>query len=462
MVNKHFLQKLINYGLLSTMFVFPLFINMALISPEDPGHPVIAINVSLADLIIGIVLLLWMLKVLINKEWKQIRLPPAPVLIFIGTGVLSFVQAFSVIQWLKELIQMTGYFFVFYLLLINNLQAITLKAVKNMLFTATSVILFIALVQHTFLHADPYFVRGLFENRNILGAFLCMVVPLVYIELLSSGNVLRKTWMGAILFLAYLVLVSGSALLSVLISLFIMSLLYNKKVFIRFLLVIVSVAVSYPFIMPPKNVRSLKEFASIYEQGSINENFYRRLTLLGDLDKNTLMRKAIGDNYLLITSEKLLSVKMPEIKKGNRYEDMEGKKHLKNRYLEMQASLNMIAENTLLGIGLGNYQNNIGSYYNELPKVNTAEPNQHSGYLIIASTAGLLGLSALLWLFFFMLGNARKRFRSSGEDRYWYLGLMGSILACMIENLFSYLFAASLMIPLLFIFRLNTDPFTYE
>ena len=357
---------------------------------------------------------------------------------------------------------MTGYFFVFYLLLINNLRTIKLKTVKNILFVSTSIIVVIAFVQHTFLHADPYFVRGLFENRNILGTFLCMVVPLVYIELLSSGNVLRKIWMGAILFLTYLVLVSGSALLSVLISLFIMSLLYNKKVLMRFLLIIVSLVISYPFIMPSKNVRSMKEFASIYEQGSISENFYRRLTLLGDLDKNMLKRKAIGDNYLLITSEKLLSVKMPEIRKGERYKDMEGKKHLKNRYLEMQASLNMIAENTLLGIGLGNYQNNIGSYYNELPKVNTAGPNQHNGYLIIASTAGLLGLSALLWLFFFMLGNARKSFRSSGEDRYWYLGLMGSILACMIENLLSYLFVASLMIPLIFIFKLNTDTYDHE
>ncbi len=462
MANKHFLQKLIDYGLLSTLFVFPLFMNMALISPEDPVHPLIAINVSLADLIIGIVLLLWILKILINKEWKQIRLPPSPVLVFIGTGVLSFVHAFSVVQWLKELIQMTGYFFVFYLLLINNLRTIKLKTVKNILFVSTSIIVVIAFVQHTFLHADPYFVRGLFENRNILGTFLCMVVPLVYIELLSSGNVLRKIWMGAILFLTYLVLVSGSALLSVLISLFIMSLLYNKKVLMRFLLIIVSLVISYPFIMPSKNVRSMKEFASIYEQGSISENFYRRLTLLGDLDKNMLKRKAIGDNYLLITSEKLLSVKMPEIRKGERYKDMEGKKHLKNRYLEMQASLNMIAENTLLGIGLGNYQNNIGSYYNELPKVNTAGPNQHNGYLIIASTAGLLGLSALLWLFFFMLGNARKSFRSSGEDRYWYLGLMGSILACMIENLLSYLFVASLMIPLIFIFKLNTDTYDHE
>ena len=54
--------------------------------------------------------------------------------------------------------------------------------------------------------------------------------------------------------------------------------------------------------------------------------------------------------------------------------------YIKNRYLEMQAALNIMSENTLIGVGLGNFQNLIGTYYKELPKVNTAEPNQHNGY----------------------------------------------------------------------------------
>jgi O-antigen ligase len=448
---KQFLQKIIDYGLLVTVFVFPLFINIAFISPEDPGHPLIAVNVSLADLFIGIVLLLWISKVLICKKWKQIKLPEVSILIFVGTGALSFVNAFSIIQWLKELIQLLEYFLLFYVLLINNLQTIRLATLKSILFVSTSIILAMGLIQHTFLHGDPYFVRGFFENRNILGTFLCMVIPLVYIELLSSGKRIQKIWMGALLFCSYLVLLSGSAALSILISLLILSWSYSKKVFVRFLVISLSLAVSYPFIMPSKNIRSMKEFASIYEQGSISENYYRRLTLLGDLDKTILIKKDIGNNCLLITSEKFLSVKMPEIRKGERYKDMEGEKHIKNRYLEIQASLNLVSKNTLLGVGLGNYQDNIGTCYNDLPKVNTAEPNQHNGYLIIASTTGLFGLSALLGLFFFMLGNAWKRSRSSREDQYWHLGLMGSILACMIENLFSYLFVATLLVPFIFI-----------
>lgn len=456
MKNKQFLQKLIDYGLLATLLVFPLFINIALISPEDPGHPLIAVNVSLADMFIGVILFLWVLKVSIYKEWKQIRLPQASILVFIGVGMLSFVNAFSITQWLKELIQIVEYFLLFYVLLLNNLQTIKFTTLKNSLFVSASILLLVAFVQHTFLQADPYFVKGLFENRNILGVFLCIVAPLVYVELLSSGDRLQKIWMGAMLLVACLVLVSGSAFVSILISLLVISWLYSKKMFVRFVLVTLSLTFIYSFVMPSKNINSIKEFASIYEKGSISYNYYRRLALLGDFDRKALLRKDVGDNYLLITIDKFMSVKMPEIHTGERYKDMEGKMQINNRYLEMQASLNMISKNTLLGVGLGNYQSHIGEYYNELPKVNTSEPNQNNGYLIVASTTGIFGLSALIWFLFSLLIVSKRKFNIFNKSSHVYIGLFGSILACMIENLFCNLFVAGLLLPFIFIVYLTS------
>ena len=131
MNKKDLFQKIIDYGLLTTIIVFPLSINIALISPKDPGHPLLAINFSLADVLIGIILLLWVIKIIIHKMWRQIKLPPVPILTFIGIGVLSFVNTFSITQWLKELIQMIEYFFLFYLLLINNMQAIKPSTIKQ-------------------------------------------------------------------------------------------------------------------------------------------------------------------------------------------------------------------------------------------------------------------------------------------------------------------------------------------
>lgn len=448
-------EKIIVFGLLSTLLIFPLLINIALIPSSDPVHPLIEINFSLVDIIIAGCLLLWIINYLIYKNLPPIKLPPAPVLFFIGIGILSFANAFSMLEWLKGVIQLVVYFFLLYTLLINHLQTIKIATIKKLLYISTTIILIVAFVQHTLLAGEPYFVRGFFVNRNILGTYLCIVIPLIYIEFISSNKISQQIWMGILLLITYLVLLSGSALLSIFISLFVISWMFGKKVFIRFIIATLLLFSLYPFMMPVKNITAIKEFESIYEQGSVNGNYYRRLAQIDALKKNNLFTKNLGDKQLLISSNDFMFVKIPEIWQGEAYKDLDNKRQIKNRYIEMQASLNLLSENTLLGVGLGNFQNQIGTFYKDLPKVNTAEINQNSGYLIVASTMGILGLSALLWLFFLAWKHARRRFKSHTQDKHIFLGLAGSILACMIESLFSYLFVASLLTPFIFIVYLT-------
>jgi O-antigen ligase len=443
------------WGLLSTLLLFPLLINMAWISSSDPVHPLIQVNFSFVDVIIATCLLLWIINRLICKNLPPVKLPPTPVLFFIAIGGLSFVNAFSMLEWLKGLIQWIEYFFLLYLLLANHLQSIKIATIQNILFVSTTIILAVSFVQYSLLNGDPYFVRGFFVNRNILGAYLCMVIPLVYMEFVTSNRKSRKIWMGVLLLIAYFTLLSGSALLSVLVSLAVVSWMFSRKVFTRFFISALILFAVYPFVMPAKNITALKEFAGIYEQGSVNENYYRRLVQIDALGKNTLYTKTFGDKRLIISSDDFIQVKLPEIRTGEKYKDMDNKRPIKNRYMEMQASLNMLSENTLLGVGLGNFQNQIGTYYKELPKINTAEINQHNGYLIVASTMGLLGLSALLWLFLLVWKQAKRRFKSGTKDKAVFLGLAGCILACMIECMFSDLFIASLLTPFIFIIYLT-------
>jgi O-antigen ligase len=268
--------------------------------------------------------------------------------------------------------------------------------------------------------------------------------------------------MGSLLACSYVVTVSGSAVLSLVIGLLIVSILINKKTAIKYGLSILLLGILYPFILPSKNSAALTEFASIYEQGSISHNYRRILTILGDLDRFTFVNKSIGKNSLKISSDVYLSGKMPPIREGEGFKDMDGKTHVKNRYLEMQASLNLLSENFLLGVGLGNFQNVIGTYYRELPKVNTKEPNQHNGYLIIAATTGILGLAAFVWIFIYLFSLNYKKLRTSIDlpDKMIYLGLMGSVVAIMIESCFSYIFAASLLVPFIFINYLSVRNIT--
>jgi hypothetical protein len=459
---KIILEKIIAYLLLTTIIVFPLSIKIALLPPKDLIHPIIALNLSFADILIGLAFSLWFFKVIFYKELKQIKLPPISILIFAGIGALSFVNALSMTEWVKELVQIIEYFIVFYLLLLNNLQKIKILTIINILFSLTTFILLLALLQHTVLNGSPYLIRGLFENRNIMGLFLCMVIPLAYASFLYSTSVFRKAWILALLFLSLIVMTSGSAIFSLTLSLFVVSFLHSTKTSLKYAFVLVLLTPIYFYIFPQKNINSVKEFVNIYEQGNINENYYRIQTILYDVKKPILLTKNTGANSLVISNNVFIPSILPEIRKGEIYKNLIGKKLLKNRYMEMQAALNMISDNTLIGVGLGNFQTNIGTYYRELPKVNTAEPNQHNGYLIMGSTAGILGLAALLWILVLSLKNNYLSFKNEKDphELFIYSGLFGSLLACMIENNFSYLFSASLIVPLILIIFLSIDKTT--
>lgn len=452
------MQRIINILVIAIIVTFPLAVNIALIPNDDPGHPIIALNLTVADLLIGLALLIWVIKVIINKEVKRIKIPPAPILIFLFVCAISVINAFSITEWAKELIQFIEYLFLFYILLINNPYTLRPKVITNILLGFSTVILLVAFYQNFVLDGAPYLIRGFFENRNILGTFLCMTIPLVYGRFIYSSNLFHRIWLVLLMGLVLLVLLSGSALISILISLLIMSIIISRKLLYRFIIATLLIGVLCPFIMPEKNVRALAEFATIYEKGDINDNFYRRLTILGDLKKTVLFNKQIGDKSIAITSDLLMSPIMPEIRQGDRYSDMSGEKHIKNHYLEMQAALSMTAENTFIGAGLGNFQSNIGKFYNRLPKVNTSEPNQHNGYLILSSTLGVLGLAAFFMMLSFYGRNAIVLFNNAdkADHKGLYIGLCGSIIVCAINNLFCVLLVSVLMIPLVLIFALLT------
>lgn len=447
------LQQVIDYGLISILFIFPLSLNFAFISKSDPGHPLFSVNISLADILIGVILLLWVIKLFIEKEWKQINYPPYPVLFFIGVGILSFANASLKSDWLKDTVQLIEYLLLLFILLINNFKTINYQAIKHTLFFLTSIILLIAFIQHIFLNGDTYLIRGLFSNNNIMGVFLCITIPFIYFELLNCRKISKKSWMIILLLLSVIVITSASAVLSILVGLLVGSWIYSKKVFFRFLSIIFVIGILYPFLLPHKNAGQIKKLTSIYEQGSISENYYRRLTMLGHFGKNTLFFKNLGENFIQITTDDFFNVALPKPVKGKRYKELEGKKNIKNRYLEMQAALNLISENTLLGIGLGNYQNQIGTYFKELPKVNTAEPNQNNTYLIVASTTGILGLTFFIWIIFFLI---RKQFTNIQEDKkdITSLSILGSVIAVSVEGLFSMLLNAGILVPLVFLFYL--------
>jgi hypothetical protein len=458
MLKKLLLQRIIDYGLLSLLVIFPLTVKISVISLKDTGHSLISVNFSLADIVMGIILLLWFFRLLLYKGWGQVKFPPWPVWVFTGIGILSFVNASSISGWLKETLQLAEYFILFYLLLLNNLHSVSIRTVKTVLFISMSIVLFVAGIQSFILNSDPYLVRSFFENHNVLGTYLCTVIPLVYVDFVFSKNRLYKIWMGLLLLLSVLTISSGSAIFALITGLSVISFYYGRELFLRHLLGCAVLSVLYILLMPAKNKETIRDFATIYEQGSVSQNYYRRLSLLGDIPVKVIYKKQLdASKLLLVTGNEPGIHVLPEIRKGDAYKEMEGKKHIKNRYLEMQADVNLMSEFSLTGIGLGNYQDYISAFFKGFPKVNTSEPNQHNTYLVIGSSMGLLGLAAL---FYMLCGFVKKSFsgfkhhKRNDINKSIFFGLAGSMVTLMIEGFFSFIFNASLMVPLIVLFFL--------
>ncbi|MBB6130921.1 O-antigen ligase family protein [Mucilaginibacter lappiensis] len=461
MNNKALIQKVIDYTLIGVFFLFPLTLNISIASFKDETHPLLAVNFSISDLLIGLLLLIWMLKVIVYKQSHIIKYPPKEILFFVLIGLLSVINATSLSQWLKEFIQIVEYFVIFYLLIINNLASIEVRIIKNCLFIVTTLMLVIAFIQHILFKSDVYFVRGLFLNENVLGTFLSIVSPLIYTQLLGAKNIPTKIWMVGLLVLTCIVLLSGSAMWAILIALLVVSIIYSSKATLTYVAVVLLLGIAYTVIIPDKNKSAIKSFSSIYEQGKISDNYYLRLAMLAGSNKTEIFKKDLGDNkYFMVSSNFSVTQNKLDVPQGDLYKEFNNKVAIKNRYLEMQASMIMLSEYTPLGVGLGNFQDKIGMYYTGFPKVNTAEPEQHNEYLLIAATTGIMGLTAFLWIFISSCKNNWKRYIVNKQEVF-YLGLLGSIISMSLEGFFSSLLSSSLLVPFILIICLSFTDFNH-
>jgi len=72
--------------------------------------------------------------------------------------------------------------------------------------------------------------------------------------------------------------------------------------------------------------------------------------------------------------------------------------HLKQRYIEWQAELNILQDRTLTGSGAGCINDLRSEYYHRLPKLNTLKPFDQNGWSALAGETGLCGLLAFTWI----------------------------------------------------------------
>lgn len=355
---------------------------------------------SLVDPLIWLVCLLWLVHLLKARKLTSIKPPPIVSVLFVLMAALSTVKAVNLFTSLKDVFQLVEYFIAAFLLFACNIDSG--KALKRILYVflgTASVIILFGLVQYLNPSIEDFKVGATFGNRNVFGGYLSLILPLMYGLMLFDRNRARHAWFGSAILIGFAINLAGGTFLALLLSVAVLSILKSHRVFLAF----AAVALLGAVLVLPCLLRN---------NGAVLHDSVR----LYDSENNPSMR-----------------------------------------YTEWQAGIAMVKKNPFLGVGIGNYQNNIRGYYGTLPSPPTAaEPDSQNLYLVLASSVGLPGLACFLgMLFFFSIKAIGVYFRSTDRfERGLALGLFGSIIAFSINSIWSPLLVRGIGVPLVLIFGL--------
>ena len=389
--------------LLQTAFRWGVLVTLCVAPTQWSLEPRPKLHLSPADLTLAATACFWFLDLLVSRDWRRLlRLPPWPHLLFVACAAGSALAAPDRGAALKDLVQTAEYFLVGAMLFEAFLSDGGRPAVRQALLvlgSVTAAALGLALVQYFAGAENPLLVRGTFGNRNVLGGFLALALPLCFAGLLGARGWFPKAACAALLLAGLTVNLSGASYLAV-------------------AGVIACMAASRgPALFVP-----------------------------------------VAAGLLLWQCEVL-----PRLPRANdlvHFQSValyDGSGKAERRYPDWQAAASMTLTHPWLGVGLGNYQKHVGQYYDNVPRqTGPAEPDIQNLYLVLAASAGLPALFAFLA----MLATAAQQARRSGFARgttpsaalSW--GVAGSLGAFAVTAVWHPLLVRGIGLPLVFLLAL--------
>ncbi|MEW6356401.1 MAG: O-antigen ligase family protein [Planctomycetota bacterium] len=393
---------------------------------------------TLADALVWIIFVLWIIKVIVYREIKLVRLPPLPIAVFVILACLSIIPwvnrdagSIDKSSALKELIQYLEYFLVAYLVIANNADTEkTFRRLVRVLIFTTTVVVAIAQMQYysdncpcvkqfaTHLGplsdaaqrliivppGDAMGIRGTFSNRNVLGAFLALTLPFLWGVALAHKRgfgIVTRVWAVIITVAGLMTITSGGAMIAVLFSILAITFIRDEKFFSVLAVLVLVFAIC----------------AALFLKGPLQR-----------LEAERVPRPNIT---LLQDSVKLYKQSDAE-KRGYGWQQ---------RYVEWQAAVSAITAHPIFGVGIGNYQQNINQYYGEIdkPSENYMEADAMNGLLILGVTMGIPGLVAFLWILFKFQKFGAQGFSllPPGLAKGFSLGIYGAMTSALIMSLFT-------------------------
>ncbi len=132
----------------------------------------------------------------------------------------------------------------------------------------------------------------------------------------------------------------------------------------------------------------------------------------------------------------------PELDESGRPADLSQPRYSpwEQKYIQWQPSLLILARYPLFGVGLGSYQQNINRYYRDRDfgaydmnkaSMDLMEKGANPFYAVWASETGFLGIFSVLWVFLTFVGRAVRGGMASrgGQNRLWFSLQVGACAA---------------------------------
>jgi O-antigen ligase len=340
------------HTLLTSFFRFGVLITLCVAPIQWSFEPRPKVHLSPADLCLALTAGVWLLDTFVTRDWNRfLRLPPWPNLLFVIFASASALTAPDKAAAVKDLIQYAEYFVVGSMLFATFLRddERAIRQALTLLAGVTALILGISLI-HYFTSGTPnLLVRGTFGNRNVLGGFLALALPLCFSGVLAVRSFLQRAALMTLLFAGFLVNLSGASYFAVAVLIAGLSAARGPRLFIP----VAAIMLLWQAYVLPRLPREndLAHFQSV----------------------------ALYD----------------------------GSGGVERRYPDWQAAYSMTLTHPWLGVGLGNYQKHVGQYYDNVPRqTGPSEPDIQNLYLVLAASAGVPALLAFLAMLFIAVRSA--------------------------------------------------------
>lgn len=388
------LQSAFRWGVLVTLCVAPTQWSL---EPRPKLH------LSPADLSLAATAGIWFLDLLVCRDWRRLlRLPPWPHLLFVACAALSVRVAADKGAALKDLVQYVEYFLVGSMLFgayLRDGDRLAVRRALILLGCVTAAVLGLALVHYFAGDEDPLSVRGSFGNRNVLGGFLALALPLCFAGALGARGWPLKAACAAMLAAGLAIDLSGASYFAVAGVVACMAAACGPKVFVP------------------------------VAAGLI-------------LWQSAVLPRLPRENDLVHFQSVAL---------------YDGSGQAGRRYPDWQAAASMTLTHPWLGVGLGNYQKHVGQYYDQVPRqTGPSEPDIQNLYLVLAASCGLPALLAFLAMFVSAACAAvRSVLARRGTPRAALsAGVLGALAAFAAAAVWHPLLVRGIGLPLVFLFAL--------